>query len=473
MTGGTGLFYFRKIVSYLDYYEYGEKRKNCGYGKILVKDEEVTVEIHVKGLGIHESRMCDIFVSSEEKLRLGRFIVDKGTGYYNACFQRDDMDGAGLCVFDITGLFIRIDENKYCETEWEWGEVPDGYRRRESAGRPAEIVKMPEPSAALSESSAASPEQAHSEETTEETAPRQKTEAPRETEDAKESPASDHTPPERMRIWIPEASLIVQPERSGEAGQPQEGESAGQQDTYEAGENGAGGTETEKAERAATEKEKAGEKQSGTRFQQTKPEAAIPQSAVMGDPETDFAAEPPAFIAEYSVPAEPPYAGQETDDADGALHKSQITKAGALRQAERLEDIPLQKMLHEDKWTQLCTLYPVCHPFGDDEDYITIAPKDFIILRKEYQNLVSNSFLLHSFYNYHHVILGKTGGKKDEIYYIGVPGAYFERDKRVAVMFGFEGFALSARGNGERGTPEKKSGVETGAFGYYMRKVEI
>lgn len=68
-------------------------------------------------------------------------------------------------------------------------------------------------------------------------------------------------------------------------------------------------------------------------------------------------------------------------------------------------------------------------PFEDGEEYISIAPKDFIILRKEYQNLVSNSFLLHSFYNYHHVILGKAGKEDSDMYYIGVPGNYLDREK--------------------------------------------
>ncbi len=39
------------------------------------------------------------------------------------------MDGRGLSVFEMTGLHIHIDENKYCETEWSWGEVPQQYRR--------------------------------------------------------------------------------------------------------------------------------------------------------------------------------------------------------------------------------------------------------------------------------------------------------------------------------------------------------
>ena len=110
------MFYFKKIVSYFDYYENHEKKKNCGYGKILIRDEEVTLEIHIRGLGIKESHMCDICIDQRQEKQLGRFVLDKGTGYYNAHFHSRDMDGNGLSVFDINGLFITIDENKYCET---------------------------------------------------------------------------------------------------------------------------------------------------------------------------------------------------------------------------------------------------------------------------------------------------------------------------------------------------------------------
>lgn len=141
--------------------------------------------------------------------------------------------------------------------------------------------------------------------------------------------------------------------------------------------------------------------------------------------------------------------------------------------------------ISEDKWQQLCALYPVCHPFGSKEDYVSITPGDFVVLRKEYQNLVSNSFLLHGFYNYHHIILGRKEDPMGEIYYLGVPGAYYEREKMVAVMFGFEGFQVSdqKRNSGVTGLTHTESmavqkedtarRTPAGAFGYYMRRVEI
>lgn len=116
---------------------------------------------------------------------------------------------------------------------------------------------------------------------------------------------------------------------------------------------------------------------------------------------------------------------------------------------------------YEDKWNELCKKYEVIHPFGNRDEYLSLSPKDFIIFPEKYQHLVNNSFLLHGYYNYRHVILGKKeeGGKN--IYYLGVPGVYYEREKMVAIMFGFEGFECG----------EKRA--IAGGFGYYMRRIEL
>lgn len=110
----------------------------------------------------------------------------------------------------------------------------------------------------------------------------------------------------------------------------------------------------------------------------------------------------------------------------------------------------------EDKWEQILDMYEKIHPYGDERVCIKIEPKDFVILQGKYQHLVNNSFLLHGFYNYRYVILGK-----EEDYYLGVPGVFYEREKMVAQMFGFEAFECPS------GT------VRAGEFGYYLRKVEL
>ncbi|MCL2253210.1 MAG: DUF6128 domain-containing protein [Lachnospiraceae bacterium] len=122
----------------------------------------------------------------------------------------------------------------------------------------------------------------------------------------------------------------------------------------------------------------------------------------------------------------------------------------------------MRQILHDlrktpDKWQQLLKNYKQINPYNDERLYISLEPKDFVIIGSEYQHLSQNSFLLHGFYNYKHIILGK---ENNEIY-LGVPGVYYEREKMVAMMFGFEAFECEG-GN-----------AENGKFGYYLKKVKI
>lgn len=148
---------------------------------------------------------------------------------------------------------------------------------------------------------------------------------------------------------------------------------------------------------------------------------------------------------------------QETEKAD------KLEQRAATVFAADLEQEPQEICTFDNKWEQLINDYPQIRPFGDERVFISIEPKDFIILRASYQKLVNNSFLLHGFYNYRYLILGpdKEMGESDgECFYLGVPGTYFEREKMVAVMFGFEGFECAGP-------------VEIGKFGFYMRRVEL
>lgn len=120
------------------------------------------------------------------------------------------------------------------------------------------------------------------------------------------------------------------------------------------------------------------------------------------------------------------------------------------------QTMPENAPLYESKWEQLLATYEQIHPYGDNRVYVKLAPKDFVILPSGYQHLVNNSFLLHGFYNYRYLILGK---EKD--FYLGVPGVFYEREKMVALMFGFEAFECEG-GN-----------AKEGKFGYYLRKVEL
>lgn len=142
------------------------------------------------------------------------------------------------------------------------------------------------------------------------------------------------------------------------------------------------------------------------------------------------------------------------------LAQSEEIEETAQSEAASGEEYPEQE-LRSDKWEQLRATYPVVHPIREEEEYLKISPKDFVILNERYQELVHNSFLLHGYYNYKHLILGKKVKDGKVVYYLGVPGTFHDREKAVAVMFGFEAF------------DGKREPAQTGDFGYYLRRVEL
>ena len=117
--------------------------------------------------------------------------------------------------------------------------------------------------------------------------------------------------------------------------------------------------------------------------------------------------------------------------------------------------------LYPDKWQQLCAIYPVVHPFRDGRAYLSIEPRDFVVLQERYQPMVENSFLLHGFYHYKHLLLGRSKQGRSVQYYLGVPGVLYEKEKAAALFYGFENFEGAV-------TPS-----EEGSFGYYLKQVQI
>lgn len=117
--------------------------------------------------------------------------------------------------------------------------------------------------------------------------------------------------------------------------------------------------------------------------------------------------------------------------------------------------------LYPSKWQQLCAIYPIVHPFNDGRAYLSVEPRDFVVLQERFQPMVQNSFLLHGFYHYKHLLLGRSRQGRSFQYYLGVPGVFYEKEKAAALFYGFESFESAV-------TPASE-----GSFGYYMKRVQI
>lgn len=157
---------------------------------------------------------------------------------------------------------------------------------------------------------------------------------------------------------------------------------------------------------------------------------------------------------------EPREAAAETREAE---FEPREVAAETVKKAPERPDVKVQTVIHlmEDKWRQISVIYPHVQPFQDDRDYLSITPADFVLFSADSYRAVNNSFLLHGYYNYKHLILTKVEQRGEVLYYLGVPGNYYDREKQVAVIFGFESFECA------------EEPAQEGDFGYYMMRVQL
>lgn len=97
--------------------------------------------------------------------------------------------------------------------------------------------------------------------------------------------------------------------------------------------------------------------------------------------------------------------------------------------------------------------------------YEKIQRKDLVRLPRREWKLANNNFLLHGFYNYHHLLWIEEG---DELY-IGVPGVNHAREVQAARAFGFIQFRKMENGEIELSEEEKNPRED---FGYFCRRIE-
>lgn len=170
---------------------------------------------------------------------------------------------------------------------------------------------------------------------------------------------------------------------------------------------------------------------------------------------------PPASIS-------PGKAGQEVQSQTANMKKEQETSYPELENPEVLRELERQEAEENnrsDLWERLQRKYTRVLAFEYDNgcEILSIKPQDIGLLPREIWVYGNNSFLLHGYYNYRHLILARlsdSGGKTR--YLLGVPGHYFSNEKYMASMFGFPHFVLA-----------KKQPDEGGRFGYWYTDIRL
>ena len=100
-----------------------------------------------------------------------------------------------------------------------------------------------------------------------------------------------------------------------------------------------------------------------------------------------------------------------------------------------------------------------------DITYEKIGRQDLSRLPRKEWRIANNSFLLHGYYNYHHLLYIEENGN----IWIGVPGIYHEKEQVAANAFGFTEFRRLTNAEVELEENEKNTLED---FGYWCRQIQ-
>lgn len=143
--------------------------------------------------------------------------------------------------------------------------------------------------------------------------------------------------------------------------------------------------------------------------------------------------------------------------------------AGEETEAIHVTELPMRNLFPEYDWNavweELCREHKPAALFEEwDTQCIQLELKDLRSLPKKYWYLGNNSFLLHGFFNYRYLLLGRTA---EERWFLGVPGVYQRQERVMAAIFGFPEFFAAGPG-GERGGSREP----VNHFGCWVRYIE-
>lgn len=146
-------------------------------------------------------------------------------------------------------------------------------------------------------------------------------------------------------------------------------------------------------------------------------------------------------------------------EPEGFDFQSEVKSEDCRNEVEKqpfFEDHPMAMKIYRS--------YPRMYPFEDNEVAwcVRIEPQDIGLFPMEAWILGNNSFLLHGYYSYRHLIFARINDRNGFNYILGVPGIYHNREKFMAKMFGFENFKCA-----------KRKAQRTGEFGYWYIPITL
>lgn len=460
---------YNRFVSYIYLYERGAKTVNSGFAKVDSRDRQCRVNLSLKNMYQDSPTVYKVymFIRKDDKLvgiYLGNLDVQNNSGNFELVTDPDDIEGTGYTLDQVAGMIIRGDKGKMYGTRWDDEDMDTNQfmTLEDFKMRPPKVVNAASSELETADAVANEPETAYA--------------AANEPETAKQDA--------RQQRWAWQSSAQINPKAAGSIYQPMINESfIKEEGTWE-------GMESPPPSRSAGDNEADFEPTAGPMQAEVVMETPEVLTEMSGEEEAAMAmavSEEPEMISELfhsmegtatldealemaaAVESPPPLwsAGMEAEQeqnpelkaprpygrretAEASFMQTEEVKATASLQApRRISSI-------ENALMKGLRMYP----FEDSEvtQCIRMDPQDIGLLPMQYWILANNSFLLHGYYSYRHLILAK---RRDGRYILGIPGVNSSREEFMAEMFGFRKFK-----------PVRAHTAQTCEFGYWYIVLE-
>lgn len=398
---------YKRLVSYIYAYPGGVRDKNVGFAKAEVRNGQFKLTVSVKGVYTDTPELFGVYVMVDGKkhqpggftlLKTGTVMINQGIGQYQDLFNPMNINQSGYTFEDISGIALARENEDFYRMFSLW----------EDCILNTEDITFAQPEAAAASNPVA---QAGSEEVS-----------------VKEQADSE------------EVSVKEQVNRT--TGQEAERKSAEMSGNVRESEtvrrNAEDVSENEVEEAAVTSK------------------PATPESAQSAGQQADLQQETAQMKAQQVRAME---AVQE-------LLFRNTNPQGTMPQNTKLQDTTPQNAKPQEEMPAFEKVFinrDFIDAFEDDYFYdcVEVTPELLKQLPIEDDAVVNNSFLVHGYYNFKHILFGKVCENDNNTrYFIGVPGMYCNRERFMASMFGFCNFKKSHR-----------SDYSNPYFGYWYQEI--
>ncbi len=438
----------KRFVTYIYEYERGMKGKNTGFIKADIRGNDCRMEIHLRGLnGIRGKGKVYVLVKEENfiGIEIGEIMLNGGKGDFRIVFRVNPIQDTAYTFADIMGVCVAYGGGQMSASQWR-GEEPIPFTVSDIQ------IWEKQPAKDVEDRAESQPASMFASDTDLQTADTdalnvigRQTEAAAVEEPEKQTEAAAVKEAGRQA----EAAAVREPEKQTEAAAVKE---AGRQA------EAAAVRETEKQIDAAAVKEAGRQTEAAAAEEPEKQTeaAAVRESGQRTDVVEAGEPENQAGIEAAEEQELPFRTTENTSKADPV--SDPVLEAHA---AVRTKNIFPDNASLGSKWEELQANHQAVSLASEVQgNWIRMEIKELRDLPKRFWYLGNNSFLLHGFFNYHHILFGKEESEQGTMWYLGVPGVFQKEERVMATLFGFSRFCPLT------GKPSE------GGFGYWMYSLE-